>query len=154
MKTLDNITKYLAYIGGAIILIQSIWISISVVLRKMGHPDPYVTETTALMLLPLAFLGMSYALKVNGYPEVTIFRDKLPTKIAKYLIYIRYILIFLIGIFFTLTLYKAFTLAYMSGASSEILEIPRTYVAFPTLLSMIFFNIFSFFKIITVIKES
>lgn len=153
MKTLDKISIYLAYLGGLIIAIQSIWISVSVFLRKLGHPDPYVTETTALMLLPLAFLGMSYALKENGYPQVTLLCDKLPQKISYYLNIIKYLVIFFIGVFFTLTLYKAYTLAYVSGASSEILEIPRTYVAFPTLVSMIFFNLYSFIKIIKSFKE-
>ncbi|MFK2822671.1 TRAP transporter small permease [Arcobacter sp. YIC-80] len=153
MNKLDKITVYLSYLGGVIIVIQSLWIGVSVFLRKLGYPDPYVTEVTALMLLPLAFLGMSYSLKVNGYPEVTLLNEKLPTKIAKFFNKVKYLVIFLIGIFFTLTLYKAFTLAYVSGASSEILEIPRTYVAFPTLASMIFFNIYSLYKLYLEFKD-
>lgn len=153
MNKLDKITVYLAYLGGVIIVIQSLWIGVSVFARKLGHPDPYVTEITALMLLPLAFLGMSYSLKVNGYPEVTLLNEKLPINIAKFFTKVKYFVIFLIGLFFTLTLYKAFTLAYASGASSEILEIPRTYVAFPTLVSMIFFNIYSLYKLYLEFKD-
>lgn len=54
---LERIAKLLIYLGGFVVLIQALWISYGVFMRYvMNSPDGMVTEATALMLVPVAFL--------------------------------------------------------------------------------------------------
>jgi hypothetical protein len=57
--------------GAAIVLIQSFWITYGVFVRyALGNPDGMVTEATALLLVPLAFLGLPWALRGDAFPRV------------------------------------------------------------------------------------
>ena len=83
----EKLTKWLAIAGGLVILIQMGWISIGVFRRYvLGNPDGYVTEATALLLFPVAFLGLAFALKENAYPTVTFAVDVLKGRSKKLLL--------------------------------------------------------------------
>ncbi|MFM8676511.1 MAG: TRAP transporter small permease, partial [Burkholderiaceae bacterium] len=72
LRVFDRLALWLAIIGALIIVLQMVWISYGVFMRYvLSNPDGTVTEATALLLFPTAFLGLAFALKDNAYPKVT-----------------------------------------------------------------------------------
>ena len=47
----------------------------------LNAPDRFVTEATALLLVPVAFAGLAFALKEDAYPKVTMVTDRLPQSV-------------------------------------------------------------------------
>lgn len=134
VETMGNI---LLYVGGFIIFIQAFWISYGVFMRYvMGTPDGMVTEATALMLVPLAFVGLSYACREDAFPKVTIFIDMLSPRVKAHLERLNSLIILAISIFFLLAAAKGFSKSYVSGAASEILLWPRFYFWFVVVISL------------------
>ncbi|OQQ03461.1 TRAP transporter small permease protein [Vibrio campbellii] len=137
-NALNMLINGLLYLGGGIIFVQAFWISYGVFMRYvMGNPDGMVTEATALMLVPLAFVGLSYACKEDAFPKVTIFTDMLTSKKKAYLDVANNILIVMISCFFMLAASKGFIKSYYSGAASEILLWPRFYFWFIVVVSLV-----------------
>ena len=67
---------WLAYAGALVVFVQVVWTSYGVMMRyAFGKPDAYVTEATALLLFPVAFLGLAYAMKEDAYPRVSFLLD-------------------------------------------------------------------------------
>ena len=63
--------------GGAVIIVQAVWISYGVIMRYVFRsPDAVVTEATALLLFPVAFAGLAYAMQIDAYPRVTMLVNK------------------------------------------------------------------------------
>jgi len=154
-KLLDSMSNILLYIGGAIIAVQAFWITYGVFMRYvLGKPDGMVTEATALMLVPLAFLGLAYALKVDGYPKVTIFVELLRPSIQKVLQRVNFAIMLMIGLFFTLASCKALVKTFSSGSASEILLWPRFYFWCPVTLSLVVFTLMAAIKFIDTFSES
>ena len=53
-----------------------VWISYGVFMRYViGQPDRMVTEATALLLFPVALVGLAYAMREDSYPRVTLLTD-------------------------------------------------------------------------------
>lgn len=128
----------LLYIGGSIIFIQAFWISYGVFMRYvMGTPDGMVTEATALMLVPLAFVGLSYACRKDAFPKVSIFIDMLSPRVKAHIESLNCLIILAISFFFMLAAIKGFSKSYVSGAASEILLWPRFYFWFVVVISLI-----------------
>ena len=101
IRQTERVTLWLAALGGFIVLIQMTWISFGVFKRYvLGSPDGTVTEATALLLFPVAFLGLAYALKENAYPTVTYAVDALQGKARKVLLAINLLLMVGVGLFF------------------------------------------------------
>ena len=112
--------------GGVLILVQSFWISWGVFARYvLRDPDDMVTEATALLLVPLAFVGIAYALQDDAFPKVTMLIDKLPTAIADRIRFLNLVLMTLIGGFFTIVAGSATIRTYETGAVSQIIEWPE-----------------------------
>ena len=117
----------LMILGGCVlILVQAVWISWGVFARYvLRDPDEMVTEATALLLVPLAFVGIAYALQEDAFPKVTMLIDKLPAAIANRIRLFNLVLMTLIGGFFTVVAGSATIRSYTSGAVSQTIEWPE-----------------------------
>lgn len=125
-KTVEWLVLGLAAIGALIIVIQMVWISYGVFMRYViGRPDRMVTEATALLLFPVALVGLAYAMREDSYPRVTLLTDVLRPGIQKLIALMNGAIMALIGVFFSITTINATIRAFNSGASSEILNWPR-----------------------------
>ena len=148
-KVLDISTSALLCCGGLIVLIQALWITYGVFMRYViGNPDGMLTEATALMLVPLAFVGLSYAHKADAFPKVTIFVDQLSKGKRENLAILNSALIMFISVFFTLAAYKGLSKSYVSLAASEILLWPKYYFwagVFVSLLNLSLISILKFY---------
>jgi len=112
--------------GGVLLLVQAFWISWGVFARYvLRDPDEMVTEATALLLVPLAFVGLAYALQEDAFPKVTMIVDKMPAAIAGWVRLFNLVLMTVIGGFFTLVSGSATIRSYQSGAVSSIIEWPE-----------------------------
>ena len=133
LRLVDRATKIfewlvvgLAAIGALIIVVQMFWISYGVFMRyAMGRPDRMVTEATALLLFPVALLGLAYAMREDSYPRVTLLTDALNPMVQKLIALMNGAIMALIGVFFSITTINATIRAFNSGSSSEILNWPR-----------------------------
>ena len=152
IKTSEKLTNWFAIAGGIVILVQMIWISIGVFKRYMlGNPDAYVTEATALLLFPVAFLGLAFALKENAYPTVTYALDALKGQPKRWLLAFNLLIMVSIGIFFSNAAVDATFKAYASGSSSEILLWPRYLFWIPCALSFVMFTWYALLRLLSVV---
>jgi len=63
----ERLAVWLAAWGALIIVVQTVWVSYGVFMRYViGRPDGMVTEATAMLLFPAAFLGLAFALRENA----------------------------------------------------------------------------------------
>jgi TRAP-type C4-dicarboxylate transport system permease small subunit len=112
--------------GSILLLVQAFWISWGVFARYvLRDPDGVVTEATALLLVPLAFVGIAYALQEDAFPKVTILVDRMPPALARWINLFNLTLMTLIGGFFTVVSGSATIRSYQSGAVSSIIEWPE-----------------------------
>ena len=141
IRVTERVTRLFAVAGGVIILVQMLWISYGVFKRYvLGDPDAFVTEATALMLFPVAFLGLAYALSVNAYPTVSYVVESLSGPPKKVLLSFNLLVMLLIGIFFSYAGVDATIKSFESGAASEILLWPRFYFWFPGAVALVLFS--------------
>ena len=151
-RILATLSNVLVFIGGFIILIQSLWITYGVIMRYIfNSPDGVVTEATALLLVPVAFLGLAYALKEDAYPKVSLITDLLSIKFRLIINKINLIIMTVTGGFFTTAIYRATIKSYVSGASSEILLWKRFYFWIPVFISLL---IFTLLAIVLLVKKT
>ncbi|MDD1781131.1 TRAP transporter small permease [Enterovibrio sp. ZSDZ35] len=140
LKRLNQLSLALLYCGAAIVLVQAFWISYGVGVRYLlDSPDGMVTEATALLLVPVAFLGVSYALLNDAYPKVGLVRDKLPPSIQYWVDKLNMSVMLMVGGFFFAASTKAMLKSIDSGAASEILLWPRFYFWIPVVISLLAF---------------
>jgi TRAP-type C4-dicarboxylate transport system permease small subunit len=152
LRGTETTTKWFAAIGGCVILIQMFWISYGVFKRYvLGDPDAYVTEATALMLFPVAFLGLAYALAVNAYPTVTYVVDTLQGRAKRALMAFNLLVMLLIGAFFSWAGVDATIKSFESGAASEILLWPRYLFWFPGALALLLFTWYALLRFLAVV---
>ncbi|WP_271272333.1 TRAP transporter small permease [Aliamphritea hakodatensis] len=139
---LERLAKILLYSGAALVIVQAFWISYGVFVRYvLNQPDRMVTEATALMLVPVAFFGLAYALSVDAYPKVTLLRDALPKQAQRIIDRLNLLVMVLIGAFFSIAASEAAYRAFHSGAASEILLWPRFYFWVPVAVSLLSFTL-------------
>lgn len=135
IAVVERLVLWFAGLGAVIILIQMVWISYGVFTRyALNAPDRMVTEATALLLFPVAFAGLAYAMREDAYPKVTMLTDMLPPLGRK-----------LVGIM-NLTLMaglNATLSAFNSGSSSEILLWPRWMFWAPGATALVLFSIYT-----------
>ena len=154
IRVTEKVTKWAAGIGGLIILVQMAWISYGVFKRYvLGDPDGVVTEATALLLFPVAFLGLAYALTVNAYPTVSYVVDALKGKAKRALMAFNLLIMVLIGAFFSYAGIDATIKSYHSGAASEILLWPRVYFWLPGAVALVLFTWYATLRLILVLTE-
>jgi len=146
---LEQVARVLIYCGGILVLIQAFWITYGVFMRYvMDSPDGMVTEATALMLVPVAFFGLTYALARDAYPKVTILTDRMPSSLRAVVQRFNLLVMVLVGLFFSLAAGEAAIRAYHSGAASEILLWPRFYFWVPVAISLIIFTFLALVKLL------
>jgi len=143
-RAVEVLVAALAAAGALIIVIQMLWISYGVFMRyAIGRPDRMVTEATALLLFPVALLGLAYALREDSYPRVTIITDRMRPSVRKAFDLGNLAIMFLIGVFFSITTINATLRAYHSGSASEILQWPRYLFWSVAALSVTLFTLYA-----------
>ncbi len=136
--------------GIAIVLVQSFWITYGVFMRYALHqPDGTVTEATALLLVPLAFLGLPYALKENAFPRVTFLTDKLSGRLATLLGKLNLAVECLVGLFFAAVAVNATRVSFRSGASSSVLAWPEYLFWAPVAVAGVVFVVYALYRLFT-----
>ena len=101
IRLVEKLVIWLAAAGACIILVQMVWISYGVFTRyALNVPDRMVTEATALLLFPVAFAGLAYALREDAYPRVTMLTDRLPATGRKIVALVNMTLMLGVGLFF------------------------------------------------------
>lgn len=155
LKKVEVLVVWLAGVGAVIILIQIVWISYGVFVRYvLGSPDRMVTEATALLLFPVAFTGLAYAMREDAYPKVNMITDFFSIKVQHYINITNYILMLGVGLFFTYTGISATIRSFNSGASSEILHWPRYIFWTPGALALSLFSLYTALRLIKIISNS
>lgn len=145
---IERLSVWLAGLGAVVIVIQMLWISYGVFMRYvMSKPDGTVTEATALLLFPVAFLGLGYALREDAYPRVSFLSNALGRKGQRWLQALNLGLMFIIGVFFSITAVSATMNSFSSGAASEILLWPRYLFWVPSALALVAFTAYVLLKL-------
>ncbi|MGI9298252.1 MAG: TRAP transporter small permease [Gammaproteobacteria bacterium] len=130
--------------GGAVVVVQAAWISYGVVRRYVFRsPDAVVTEATALLLFPVAFAGLVYAMQMDAYPRVTVLVDSLSAAARRRLEIFNLFLTAAVVLFFAVAAAQAAWRDFNSGAASEILLWPRFLFWAPAALSLSLFSLYS-----------
>jgi TRAP-type C4-dicarboxylate transport system permease small subunit len=139
---------WLAGLGAAIVVVQMLWISYGVFMRyAVGRPDGTVTEATALLLFPAAFLGLAFALREDAYPRVSFLSDALGPAGRRRLQALNLALTLAVGGFFAIAAVRATMNSYASGAASEILLWPRYLFWAPSALALVVFTAYVALKL-------
>lgn len=148
LRGVERLAVWLAGAGAVIIIVQMLWISYGVFMRYvMSSPDGTVTEATALLLFPAAFLGLAFALKEDAYPKVTFLPDALGPRGRRRLEIVNLLLMIAVGGFFSIAAVLATMGSFASGASSEILLWPRYLFWAPGALALVVFTLYVVLKL-------
>jgi TRAP-type C4-dicarboxylate transport system permease small subunit len=149
----ERAVVWLAGAGAAIVLIQMLWISYGVFVRYgLGKPDRMVTEATALLLFPVAFAGLAYAMREDAYPKVTMVTDRFGPSMRKVFEIINLILMLGVGLFFSYAGVSATIRAFNSGVASEILHWPRYIFWAPGALALLLFSLYAVLRLIRAVR--
>ena len=144
IAVVERLVLWFAGLGAVIILIQMVWISYGVFTRyALNAPDRMVTEATALLLFPVAFAGLAYAMREDAYPKVTMLTDMLPPLGRKLVGILNLAIMAGVGIFFSMAGLNATRSAFMSGSSSEILLWPRWMFWAPGATALLLFSVYT-----------
>jgi TRAP-type C4-dicarboxylate transport system permease small subunit len=144
---------WLAAAGAVVVLVQMVWISYGVFTRYvLDAPDRMVTEATALLLFPVAFAGLAYAMREDAYPKVTMLTDTLPPMGRKIAALANLAVMLGVGLFFSMAGVNATIRAFNSGASSEILLWPRYAFWAPGALALVVFTLYAGLRLIKLIR--
>lgn len=155
LRRVEQLAVWLAGAGAVIIVVQTVWISYGVFQRYvMSNPDGTVTEATALLLFPVAFLGLAYALKENAYPKVSFLPDALGPRGRKALEAVNLGLMIAVGGFFAIAAVDATLKSFDSGAASEILLWPRYLFWAPGAVALVVFTIHVVLKLAVLLTSS
>lgn len=145
----------MAAVGAGIVAVQMLWISYGVFMRYVVRsPDRMATEATALLLFPVAFVGLTYALKEGVLPRVTIFADMLPSGMRRILDIFNAFVMLAIGCFFTAAAFRGTFNSYVTGAASEILLWPRYLFWAPVALALVIFSTYAAIKAVLLVVDA
>ena len=140
--------------GALVVLVQAFWISYGVFVRYvLGDPDRYVTEATALLLVPVAFAGLAYALREDAYPKVTLLTERFSDTSQRYISVLNLLIMLLIGLFLAVASTSASVRSFSSGAASEVLAWPRFYFWVPVAVSLWVFTIYAAYQIYLTLRR-
>ncbi len=146
---------WFAGFGALIIVVQMVWISYGVMVRYVfNSPDRMVTEATALLLFPVAFAGLAFALKEDAYPKVTMMTDRLPARLRHMVEILNMGLMLAVGGFFSLAAVSATIGSFHSGAASEILLWPRYLFWAPGAASLLIFSFYTAVRLALLLATS
>jgi TRAP-type C4-dicarboxylate transport system permease small subunit len=149
----ERVVIWLAGAGAVIVLIQMVWISYGVFVRYgLGSPDRMVTEATALLLFPVAFAGLAYALREDAYPKVTMVTDRFGPRMRKVLNVLNLAIMLGVGLFFSYAGVSATIRAFNSGVASEILHWPRYLFWAPGAVALLLFSFYTLLRLVQAIR--
>ncbi|TNF59977.1 MAG: TRAP transporter small permease [Rhodobacteraceae bacterium] len=152
IRGIERIVGWVAAIGGAIVLVQMVWISYGVFTRYgLGKPDRLVTEATALLLFPVAFAGLAYALREDAMPKVTMLTDRLSAGAQHVFAILNHIIMLGVGLFFAYAGVSATNRALNSGVASEILHWPRWWFWMPGAVALVLFALYVALRLLRLI---
>jgi TRAP-type C4-dicarboxylate transport system permease small subunit len=152
IRAYERLVVLVAGIGAAIIVVQMLWISYGVFVRyTLNRPDRMVTEATALLLFPVALLGLAYAMREDAYPRVTMLTDRLSPALTKLFGIVNHTIMLFVGAFFSITTINATLSSFRSGASSEILQWPRYIFWSMGALSLTLFTFYATLRLLQLI---
>ncbi|MCL3883367.1 TRAP transporter small permease subunit [Marivita sp. GX14005] len=154
VRSVERVVIWVAGAGAIIVLIQMLWISYGVFVRYgLGKPDRMVTEATALLLFPVAFAGLAYALREDAYPTVTMVTDLFGRRVRKALRVVNLALMLGVGLFFSYAGISATIRAWNSGVASEILHWPRYLFWAPGAVALVLFSFYAVLRLIQAIRK-
>lgn len=152
IRGVERIVVWAAAVGGVIVLVQMLWISYGVFTRYgLGKPDRLVTEATALLLFPVAFAGLAYALREDAMPKVTMLVDVLSPRAQRVFAIINHIIMLGVGAFFAYAGVSATIRSFNSGVASEILHWPRWFFWAPGATALVLFAFYVALKLLRLI---
>ncbi len=152
---MERLVVWLAGAGAVVVLIQMVWISYGVFTRYiLGKPDRLVTEATALLLFPVAFAGLAYALREDAFPKVTMFTDRFSARTRRIYDIINHVLMLGVGSFFAYAGVSATIRSFYSGVASEILHWPRYAFWAPGAFALVVFSIYTALRLIRLCRSS
>ena len=155
LKSVERLAVWLAGLGALIIAVQMVWISYGVFMRYvMSSPDGTVTEATALLLFPAAFLGLAFALKEDAYPKVSFLPDALGPRGRRWIDALNLLLMVIVGLFFSITAVSATLNSFESGAASEILLWPRYLFWAPGAVALLVFTFYTCLRLAILLTRS
>jgi TRAP-type C4-dicarboxylate transport system permease small subunit len=132
-----------------IVLVQAFWVTYGVFVRyALGLPDGTVTEATALLLVPLAFLGLPYALREDAFPRVTLLTDRMPRRLAIAIGKLNLLIMICLGLFLAAVTLNATVTSFRSGASSSVLEWPEYLFWAPVAVASCTFVCFGIYRLL------
>ncbi|MGH1539456.1 MAG: TRAP transporter small permease [Arenicella sp.] len=151
----EKLATLCAYLGAAIIFLQMVWISYGVMMRYVfSSPDGTVTEATALLLFPVAFLGLAFALKEDAYPKVSYLIDATKGKARLFVLALNYMIMIAVGSFFSIAAVRATIRAFSSGSSSEILLWPKYFFWAPGAMALILFTFYTVLRLLGLFQNN
>ena len=154
IRVVERAVVWLAGAGAIIVLVQMLWISYGVFVRYgLGKPDRMVTEATALLLFPVAFAGLAYAMREDAFPKVTMITDQLRPGLRRVFDIINHILMLGVGSFFAYAGVSATIRSFNSGVASEILHWPRYMFWAPGALALVLFSLYAALRLIRLIRS-
>jgi TRAP-type C4-dicarboxylate transport system permease small subunit len=149
----ERLAVWLAALGALIILVQTVWISYGVFVRYvLNSPDGTVTEATAMLLFPAAFLGLAFALRENAYPRVSFLLDVLGPRARRALEALNLSLMVVVGVFFSIAAVQATMRSFASGSASEILLWPRYLFWAPGSMALVVFTFYAAVRLASVMS--
>lgn len=152
IRGVERIVIWAAAFGAFIVLIQMLWISYGVFTRYgLGKPDRLVTEATALLLFPVAFAGLAFALREDAMPKVTMMIDRFSKPVRRVFAIINHLLMLGVGIFFAYAGVSATIRSFNSGVASEILHWPRWWFWAPGAAALLLFAFYVALRLIRLI---
>ncbi|MEK0163712.1 TRAP transporter small permease subunit [Phaeobacter sp. A36a-5a] len=153
IRAVERAVVWLAGAGAAVVLVQMLWISYGVFVRYgLGKPDRMVTEATALLLFPVAFAGLAYALREDAFPKVTMITELLRPSARRLLDIVNHILMLGVGSFFAYAGVSATIRSFNSGVASEILHWPRYAFWAPGATALVLFSLYAALRLIRLIR--
>ncbi|WP_171182189.1 TRAP transporter small permease [Ruegeria sp. HKCCD8929] len=154
IRITERAVVWLAGLGAIVVLIQMLWISYGVFVRYgLGKPDRMVTEATALLLFPVAFAGLAYALREDAFPKVTMITDQLRPGLRRLFDIVNHILMLGVGGFFAYAGVSATIRSFNSGVASEILHWPRYMFWAPGALALVVFSFYAALRLIRLVRD-
>ncbi|MFN3847413.1 MAG: TRAP transporter small permease [Paracoccaceae bacterium] len=152
---IERVAVWIAGAGAVIVLVQMLWISYGVFARYgLGKPDRMVTEATALLLFPVAFAGLAYALREDAMPKVTLLTEHLSGAAQQVLAVVNHLLMLGVGFFFAYAGVSATIRSFNSGVASEILHWPRWMFWTPGAVSLVLFTAYVALRLIRLLRRS
>ena len=147
------VEKIIAWVTGLaafVVLFDAAWITYGVFARYvLRSPDRFVIEATSLLLIPLIFAGVPYALKTEGFPRVTVLLDRISGRPRALVDRLNLALMVFVGGFYLMAAVAAVASAHAMGSTSDILLWPEFIFWIPMAVSLSLFVVYGLYLLWT-----